>query len=70
MGVYKITELIGTSPKSWEEAARNATIGQAGKSLRDLRVAEVSNMDIALDTSGDIEVFRTKLKVSFKPDGK
>lgn len=67
MSVYKIIELIGTSPNSWEEAARNA-IEQAGKSLRDLRIAEVSDMDIALDKSGKIDVFRTKLKVSFKHD--
>ena len=65
MSVYKIIELVGTSPHSWEEAAK-AAVQQAGKSLRDLRVAEVSELDIALDDTGEITLFRAKVKVSFK----
>jgi len=72
MSVYRVTEVIGTSKNSWEEAAREALSAAAG-SLRDLRVAEVLQQDIALTDSGQIEAFRTKLRVSFKyeqPAGK
>jgi flavin-binding protein dodecin len=62
--VYKIIELVGTSPNSWEDAAKNA-ITKASKSLRDLRVAEVCEMDIHLN-NGVIEFYRTKVKLSFK----
>jgi len=62
--VYKVLELIGTSPKSWEEAAMSA-VKLASKSLRDLRVAEVIEHDLVI-TNGKVEAFRTKLKVSFK----
>ncbi|KJF43038.1 MULTISPECIES: dodecin family protein [Draconibacterium] len=62
--VYKIVELIGSSPVSWEQAAQNA-ISTASKSLRDLRIAEVCQMDIHI-TEGEIECYRVKLKVSFK----
>ncbi len=62
--VYKVIELIGTSSKSWDEAARSA-VDRASKSLRDLRVAEVVELDIALK-DGKFEAFRAKLKVSFK----
>ena len=62
--VYKIIELIGTSSESWEKAAA-AAVSQAGKSLRDLRVAEVSELDIALE-DGKIKCYRAKVKVSFK----
>ncbi len=62
--VYKVIELIGTSTKSWEDAAANA-ITKASKSLRDLRIAEVSTMDIHLK-EGKIEFYRTKIKLSFK----
>jgi flavin-binding protein dodecin len=62
--VYKVIELIGTSSKSWEEAAKSA-VDRASKSLRDLRVAEVVELDIALK-DGKFEAFRAKLKVSFK----
>jgi len=62
--VYKIIELVGTSPLSWEDAAKNA-INKATKSLRDLRIAEVSAMDIHLK-DGKIECYRTKVKISFK----
>ena len=62
--VYKVIELVGTSTKSWEDAATNA-ITKASKSLRDLRIAEVSEMDIHLN-NGEIECYRTKVKLSFK----
>ncbi len=65
MTVYRVTELIGTSPTSWEEAAKEALTTAAG-SLRDLRVAEVISQDITLGTDGKIEAYRTKLRVSFK----
>ncbi len=62
--VYKVVEIIGTSPESWEKAA-NAAVEMASKSLRDLRVAEVVEQDLVI-SSGQIEAFRTKLKLSFK----
>jgi len=62
--VYKIVELVGSSSESWEKAAQNA-IAKASKSIRDLRVAEVCQMDMHLK-DGKIEYYRTKLKVSFK----
>src|SRR5450759_5148591 len=63
--VYKVIELIGTSKDSWEKAAA-AAIDRAGKSLRDLRVAEVAQLDLQLDAKGKVEAYRAKLKVSFK----
>ena len=65
MSVYRVTEVIGTSPTSWEDAAR-AAIAAAALTLRDLRVAEVVEQDITLDGAGAIEAFRTKLRLSFK----
>lgn len=65
MSVYRVTEIIGTSPTSWEEAAKEALAAAAG-SLRDLRVAEVLQQDISLTPDGKLEAFRTKLRVSFK----
>jgi flavin-binding protein dodecin len=65
MSVYRVTEIIGTSKTSWEEAAKEALAAAAG-SLRDLRVAEVVEQDIALGADGHLEAFRTKLRVSFK----
>jgi flavin-binding protein dodecin len=65
--VYKIIEIVGTSRESWEKAAE-AAISQASKSLRDLRVAEVSQLDLQLK-DGKIEAYRAKLKVSFKFEG-
>jgi flavin-binding protein dodecin len=65
MSVYRVTEIIGTSQTSWEEAAREALAAASG-SLRDLRVAEVLQQDIAIGDNGQIEAFRTKLRVSFK----
>jgi dodecin len=63
--VYKVIELIGTSKDSWEKAAA-AAVNRAGKSLRDLRVAEVVKLDLQLDAKGAIEAYRAKLNVSFK----
>jgi len=65
--VYKVIELVGTSDKSWEEAAK-AAVERAAKSLRDLRVAEVVEQDLVIDR-GRVEAYRTKLKVSFKYEG-
>lgn len=65
--VYKVIELIGTSAKSWEDAAKVA-VERAGKNLRDLRVAEVVEQDIVLE-NGKVDAYRTKLKVSFKHEG-
>lgn len=62
--VYKVIELVGTSPESWEKAARSA-IEAAATSLQDLRVAEVVLMDVRLDENAIVE-YRVKLKVSFK----
>ena len=62
--VYKVIELVGSSPVSWEDAAKNA-ITKASKSLRDLRIAEVLAQDIHLK-DGKIEFYRTKIKLSFK----
>lgn len=65
--VYKVIELVGSSSESWEKAAQNA-IDRASKSLRELRIAEVVQMDMHLK-DGKIEYYRTKLKVSFKFEG-
>jgi flavin-binding protein dodecin len=67
--VYKIIELVGTSTESWEKAATAAVV-RASKTLRDLRVAEVVQLDLQLN-DGKVEAYRAKLKVSFKyEDGK
>jgi flavin-binding protein dodecin len=66
--VYKVIELIGTSTVSWEKAAA-AAVALASKSLRDLRVAEVTTLDLTLK-DGKVESYRAKLKVSFKYEGK
>jgi flavin-binding protein dodecin len=66
--VYKVIELIGTSTESWEKAAA-AAITRASKSLRDLRVAEVSQLDLAIE-NGKVKAYRAKVKVSFKYEGK
>jgi flavin-binding protein dodecin len=65
--VYKVIELIGTSTESWEKAAK-AAVEKAAASLRDLRIAEVTEQDIQLK-DGKVELYRTKLKVSFKYEG-
>jgi flavin-binding protein dodecin len=64
--IYKIVEVIGTSTKSWEEAAKNA-VETASKSLRDLRIAEVSKMDMKVE-GGKVLAFRTRVTLSFKYD--
>jgi dodecin len=64
---YKVIEVIGTSPKSWDEAAKNA-VERVGESVRDLRVAEVLAQDLVI-TDGKVEAYRTKIKVSFKYEG-
>ncbi|MHB8530424.1 MAG: dodecin family protein [Caulobacteraceae bacterium] len=65
MSVYRVTEIIGSSSNSWEDAAKEA-LSVASGSLRDLRVAEVVELDIALGDKGKIEAYRAKLRVSFK----
>ena len=65
MSVYNVIELVGTSPNSWEDAVQ-AALTTAAKSLRDLRIAEVSKLDATLDDSGKVTSYRVKLKVSFK----
>ncbi len=65
--VYKVIELVGTSTESWEKAA-GAAIERAAKSLRDLRIAEVAELDLQID-NGRIKAYRAKLKVSFKYEG-
>jgi flavin-binding protein dodecin len=65
--VYKVIELVGTSTTSWEKAAA-AAVERASKTLRDLRVAEVSELDIQLK-DGKIQNYRAKVKVSFKYEG-
>jgi hypothetical protein len=65
--VYKVIELVGTSPASWEEAATNA-VKLASKSLRDLRVAEITDLDMVLE-DGQVRAYRAKVKVSFKYEG-
>jgi flavin-binding protein dodecin len=62
--VYKVIELVGTSSKSWEDAARVA-VERAAQTLRDLRVAEVVQQDLVI-TDGKVEAYRSKLKLSFK----
>ncbi|MEO8139455.1 MAG: dodecin family protein [Gemmatimonadota bacterium] len=62
--VYKVIELIGTSTESWEKAAAGA-VARASKSLRDLRIAEVVELDMQLK-NGKVEFYRARLKVSFK----
>ena len=64
--VYKIIELVGTSEESWEKAA-TAAVERASQSLRDLRIAEVSELDMQLE-HGHVTLYRAKVKVSFKYD--
>jgi dodecin len=63
-GVYRVTEIIGTSQISWEDAAKNA-VETAAKSLRDLRVAEVCKLDMKVD-SGKVVAYRARVSLSFK----
>lgn len=64
--VYRVTEVIGTSSNSWEDAARNA-VKTAAKSLRDLRIAEITKLDVKVE-DGKITQFRARLALSFKYD--
>jgi flavin-binding protein dodecin len=66
-GIYRVTEIIGTSASSWEDAARNA-IEAAAKSLRDLRIAEVSKLDMKIE-DGKVVAYRARVSLSFKYDG-
>ena len=65
--VYKMIELVGTSTESWEKAA-TAAVARAGQSLRDLRVAEVAELDMVIK-DGKVDSYRAKVKVSFKFEG-
>ena len=66
--VYRITELVGTSSKSWEDAAANA-VKVASKTLRDLRIAEVIKLDMVVE-NGKVTAYRARLALSFKYDAK
>lgn len=66
-GVYRVTELVGTSTKSWEDAAKNA-VETAAKTLRDLRVAEVSELDMKIE-NGKVVAYRSRVLLSFKYEG-
>jgi flavin-binding protein dodecin len=65
--VYKIVELVGTSSESWEKAAE-AAVKKASKSLRELRIAEVSELDLQVE-NGSVRAYRAKVKLSFKYEG-
>jgi flavin-binding protein dodecin len=65
--VYKVIELVGTSSESWEQAV-SAAVARASQSLRDLRIAEVSQMDVQIE-NGAVTAYRAKVKVSFKYEG-
>jgi flavin-binding protein dodecin len=65
--VYKVIELVGTSKDSWEKATEQA-VKLAAKSLRDLRVAEVTELDVTIE-NGKVATYRAKLKISFKYEG-
>ena len=64
---YKIIELVGTSDTSWEDAAKTA-VEKAGESLKDLRIAEITKLDMVL-TNGKVTAYRARVKVSFKYEG-
>ena len=65
--VYKMIELVGTSTESWEKAAA-AAVARAGQSLRDLRIAEVAELDMLIK-DGKVDTYRAKVKISFKFEG-
>jgi len=65
--VYKVVELVGTSTESWEKAAA-AAVERAAQSLRDLRIAEIAELDLQVE-NGKIKTYRAKVKVSFKYEG-
>jgi flavin-binding protein dodecin len=62
--VYKIIEVVGTSPESWEKAA-TAAVNRAAKTLRDLRIAEIVQLDMQI-SNGKVEAYRAKVRLSFK----
>ena len=64
-GVYRVTEVIGTSTNSWEDAAKNAVATAAG-TIRDLRIAEITKLDIRLEEGGKVVQFRARVSLSFK----
>jgi len=66
-GVYRVTEVIGSSTVSWEDAAKNA-VTAASKTLRDLRIAEISKLDMKVE-AGKVVAFRARIQLSFKYDG-
>jgi len=66
-GVYRVTDIIGTSKVSWEDAAKSA-VETAAKSLRDLRIAEVSKLDMKIE-GGKVVAYRARVSLSFKYDG-
>jgi hypothetical protein len=66
-GVYRVTEVIGTSTISWEDAAKNA-VSAASKSLRDLRIAEIGKLDMKVE-GGKVVAFRARVSLSFKYEG-
>jgi dodecin len=68
--VYRVTEIVGTSTRSWEDAVKSA-VQTAAKSLRDLRVAEVGALDVTVGDDGKVKYYRAKVKLSFKfePEG-
>ncbi len=63
-GIYRVTEVIGTSSNSWEDATRNA-VKTAAKSLRDLRIAEITKLDVRIE-GGKVSQFRARVSLSFK----
>lgn len=65
--VYKVIELVGTSTESWEKAAKNA-VDRAGRTLRDLRIAEIVKLDLQLE-NGQVRAYRARIKVSFRYEG-
>ena len=66
--IYKFIELVGTSTESWEKAA-TAAVEMASKSLKDLRIAEVTELDLQMDDKGKVSNYRAKVKVSFRYHG-
>ncbi len=66
-GIYRVTEVIGTSATSWEDAAKNA-VAAAAKTLRDLRIAEISKLDMKVE-DGKVVAYRARILLSFKYDG-
>jgi len=67
MSIYKIIQVIGSSPNSWEEAARTA-VEEAGKNVRDLRIAEVEKLDMRIGNNQVLE-FRARVNISFRYEG-